>query len=194
MKKILRVMAIVVLALSLGTAAASAQTGTIDNTGPDSVNKIKFSNRHDTDLNNRTKIRVRNDNPQVAQSGDVSVNHNTTGGGAASGAAANDGLLRVAGAVDNTGSSAAALANGEGEGDPEGTVTNTGPDSINKIKFENKNYVDVANKTRIDVRNNNDQYAKSGDVCVEDNTTAGDATSGDASNISTVDLNFTVTN
>jgi hypothetical protein len=193
MKKILRVMAIVVLALSLGTAAASAQTGTIGTTGPDSVNKIKFSNRHDVDLNNRTKIKVRNTNPQVAQSGDVGVSHNTTGGSAASGAAANDGLLRVAGAVDNSGSSAAALANQNG-GDPTGSIENTGPDSTNKVLFENKNYVDVANKTRIDVRNNNDQYAKSGDVCVEDNTTAGDAVSGDASNISTVDLNFTVTN
>jgi hypothetical protein len=193
MKKILRLLAIAVLALSLGTAGASAATGDIFNTGPDSYNKIEFENRHDVDVNNRTRANINNNNPQYAETGEAKVNHNTTGGDATSGEATNDSLLRVAGSVDNTASSLAALE-GASNGDDSASIEQTGPDSYNKVEFENKTYVDVNNKTSLNVNNNNPQTAVSGDARVEDNTTGGDATSGDACNISTVDVSFEVNN
>lgn len=195
MKKLLRLAALSVMALSLTTGVAAANSGTVLDTGPDSYNKIEFENRSKTRLENNNRVRVYNNNPQSAYSGDARVRHNTTGGDATSGDATNDSLLRATVRLNNSSSSSAALNNGCGcEGASTGHIENTGPDSYNKIEFADSSYVSVQNNNDVKVENNNSQYASTGDAKVSDNTTGGDATSGSASNISTNETTIEVTN
>lgn len=194
--KLLRAAAVTVLGLSLGAGVASAAPGdaTIENTGPDSYNSVRYESDRDVDVDNDTDLRVRNHNPQRASSGDATVRHNTTGGDASTGAASNDSLLRVNASVDNSSSSAAALGGGNGGGSWSGTIDTTGPDSTNRITFDSDVDIDVDNDTDINVSNYNHQSAYSGDARVSGNTTGGNATTGDASNISTTDVILNVTN
>jgi len=64
-------------------------TGTINNTGPDSDNKVKSESKVEVDIDNDNNIHVYNNNDQVAKSGDAEVRHNTTGGDASSGSVTN---------------------------------------------------------------------------------------------------------
>lgn len=73
-----------------GAAGGSgSNSGTINNTGPDSENKVEFESRVDVDVDNDNDVRIDNDNDQTARSGDAEVRHNTTGGGATSGNVSN---------------------------------------------------------------------------------------------------------
>lgn len=193
MKKIVRIAALSVMALSLTGGVAAAQSGSIGTTGPDSTNVIKHKNRDTRKVRNNNALFVVNYNPQDAQTGRARVNHNTTAGDATSGDATNDSLLRARVDVDNSGSSRAALSGGSA-GNNTGTINNTGPDSYNKIKFDNKSTVKVTNNNLVGVVNVNEQKAKSGNANVSGNTTGGDATSGNASNVSTNETTITVTN
>jgi hypothetical protein len=63
-----------------------------------------------------------------------------------------------------------------------GTIDTTGPDSTNTIRSDSSYRADVDNDNHLSVRNDNNQDAWTGDARAVDNTTAGDATSGDAMN------------
>lgn len=193
MKKIVKIAALSVMALSLTGGVAAAHSGTIGTTGPDSVNKIEQKSRSSRDLENNNAVFAVNYNPQDARTGRARVSHNTTGGDATSGDAKNDSLLRARVTVSNSGSNSAALGSGA-SGSNSGTINNTGPDSYNKIKFENSSRVKVTNNNLVGVVNVNEQKAKSGSARVSGNTTGGDATSGDASNISTNETTISITN
>lgn len=193
MKKIVRVAALSVMTLGLTGGVAAAHSGSIGTTGPDSVNKIEHRNRTTRNLENNNAVFAVNYNPQAARTGRARVSHNTTGGDATSGDATNDSLLRAKVSVSNSGSNSAALNSGSA-GTNTGTINNTGPDSVNKIKFHNTSTVNVTNNNLVGVVNVNEQKAKSGSARVSGNTTGGDATSGDASNISTNETTITVTN
>src|SRR4051812_37185193 len=78
--------------------------------------------------------------------------------------------------------------------DNSGTIDTTGPDSSNVIKATTTNKLTVKNDNDLKVKNDNDQWAKTGKAEVEDNTTGGDATSGDASNDNSTDVSVTVDN
>lgn len=194
--KLLRVAAITVFGLSLGAGVASAAPGdaTIDNTGPDSYNTVRFETDRDVDVDNDNEVRVRNYNPQTASSGDARVRHNTTGGDATSGDAENDSLMRVRASIDNSSATAAALGGGDDNGSWSGSISDTGPDSTNRITFDSDVDVDVDNDNDVSVSNHNSQSAHTGDASVSDNTTGGDATTGSASNISTTDVTIEITN
>ncbi len=193
MKKIVRIAALSVMALSLTGGVAAAHSGSIGTTGPDSVNKIEHKNRSTRNVDNNNALFVVNYNPQEARTGRARVSHNTTGGDATSGDATNDSLLRARVTVNNSGSNSAALGSGS-SGNNSGTISKTGPDSYNTIKFENSSYVRVTNNNLVGVVNVNEQKAKSGSARVSGNTTGGDATSGDASNISTNETTISITN
>ena len=64
-------------------------TGTISDTGPQSVNKITTTNTNTTTVNNNNDVKVINSNDQSASSGDAKVNDNTNAGGANSGNTSN---------------------------------------------------------------------------------------------------------
>lgn len=195
MKKLLRLAALSAVAFSLTTGVAAANSGSISDTGPDSINKVKFENRSKVRLENTNRVRVQSNSAQSAFTGDARVTHNTTGGSARTGDAANDNLVRATVSSNNSNSSSAALENGCGcLGSSSGTIDNTGPDSVNKITFADNSSVKVKNTNNVSVQSNSAQTATSGDAKVSDNTTGGDATSGNASNINTTELTFTSVN
>ena len=69
---------------------ALAATGTISDTGPDSTNKIEFSNTAKCEITNHNNISTSNSTTQNAKSGDVDVSGNTNAGGAGWNAGWND--------------------------------------------------------------------------------------------------------
>lgn len=193
MKKLVRLAAVSVMAFSFTTGVAAANAGSIDTTGPDSVAKVKSYNANVRRAENNTNVKVKNNNWQHAHTGDASVRHNTTGGAAVSGDAVNDALSRSNIKVNNSGASATAFGGGSSEAQA-GHIKNTGPGSYAKVESVNKNYAAVENNTNAYVQNNNWQKATSGDAKVSGNTTAGDAVSGNATNISTNETTLEITN
>ena len=81
---------------ALGDPSAS-----IDTTGPDSRNEVKFENHVSTNVDNYNNVSVRNNNDQRASTGDASVYDNTTGGNATSGSASNSNSSSVTLSVTN---------------------------------------------------------------------------------------------
>lgn len=75
-----------------------------------------------------------------------------------------------------------------------GTISNTGPDSYNKVKSESTHKVKVKNNNNLNVNNSNSQTAYTGDAKVKHNTTGGDATTGDAMNTNSLSVSATVNN
>lgn len=72
-----------------GAGGGGESSGTIEQTGPRSTNKITIEDTTDVRINNDNNIRVYNDNNQRASSGDARVSGNTTGGDATTGNATN---------------------------------------------------------------------------------------------------------
>lgn len=187
----------VAVASSLSIAAAGltglAGASSIENTGPDSWNKVKSSNYMTTELVNTNAVTVGNNNSQDATSGDAKVKHNTTGGDATSGDAANDNEFAADLSVDNGG--AWGMGCGcDGAADFHGTIDTTGPDSHNVIEYKNKVEVSVVNNNIVNVNNNNSQSSSTGDASVYGNTTGGNATSGSASNSNHSSVTLSISN
>lgn len=183
------------LGLVVGLAGfAGAASGTIGTTGPDSHNEIMSESHYELDVENDNDIKLDNKNHQDASSGYTEVSDNTTGGDATSGDGANDNSVDAMIEIDN--SQSAGVLNGVGSGSEHntGSISNTGPDSENEIKFENKVEIDVDNDNNIRVYNNNHQVAESGAAVVKHNTTGGDATSGSVTNTSSSTFTVRVTN
>ena len=67
----------------------SNHSGTINNTGPDSYNKVEFKSSNYVNVSNNYTVSVSNSNTQNASSGRATVSGNTTGGSATSGDATN---------------------------------------------------------------------------------------------------------
>jgi len=61
-------------------------------------------------------------------------------------------------------------------------ISNTGPESVNKITSEVKNNISVANNNNICVTNTNNQTASTGNATVNDNTHADSSDTGNATN------------
>lgn len=66
------------------------------------------------------------------------------------------------------------------------SIGTTGPDSTNTIETKEKNKWTVKNNNNLSLDSSAKQTADTGSAKVKDNTTGGDATSGDASNDNTV--------
>lgn len=193
-KKILHGFAAMVLVLGLGAGVVAAQSGDIDTTGPDSTNKIEFENEHETDLENKTEFELDVENDQEAKSGEAKTMKNTEAGDAETGDAENMFSLAVSGEVDNRNSNSAALEACGCDSDSDASIERTGPDSYNKVEFDNKYEVKVENETELKFDIDNKQEAKSGDATVYRNTEGGDATTGNASNSSSIEIDFVVRN
>lgn len=74
-------------------AMSAPQSGSFNGenntTGPDSYNVVKSTTTSHVDVTNNNDISINNSNTQSAYSGDATVEHNTTGGSATTGDAAN---------------------------------------------------------------------------------------------------------
>ncbi len=194
MKRILKALAAGFSSVFLATGVlVGAQSGMIDTTGPDSQNEIKFENKYKYEVENDTDVDADVKIDQDADTGNAWVKHNTSGGDAETGDAENDSNVEATLEVDNSSSSAAGVC-GCDMGDSEASIEMTGPDSHNLVKFNNDTKIEIKNKTDLDFDVDVDQDADSGDAKVWGNTTGGSATTGSASNTSSVVLNFSVTN
>lgn len=182
------------LGLVLGLSGfAGAMSGTIDTTGPDSTNRVRHSWDSRVAVQNHNMVRAGNHNSQQSSSGEAEVEHNTTGGSAKSGNAANTNTLKASVSVDNSGAGAAATTMPGGTRST-GDISNTGPDSTNVVRTSVRNEVQIMNKNCISIENTNSQTAVSGDAEVEGNTTGGNATSGNATNTNSTTLAFEISN
>lgn len=181
------------LMMGLTGGVVGAQTASIETTGPDSYNKIKQIWERKVRVKNDNNVHVSNHNHQYASSGDAKVEHNTTGGDATSGDSMNENTFELDASISNTGASATG-SGGAGAGSWDAKIKETGPDSYNKIVMKNSSSTYVRNYNDVCVSNYNSQTAKSGDAKVEDNTTGGDATSGDAINTNSTSVNVNIRN
>lgn len=185
------------LGLVLGmTGVASAMGGSNTGTGPDSYNSVKNKTDVRARVTNNNDISARNTNYQSARTGSAGVYHNTTGGGASTGDAANANSLSASVHVDNTGvvDAAADAASALPSASQSGTNSNTGPDSTNVVRNTVDAHVTVTNNNDLHVSNSSSQTASSGSATVAGNTTGGSASTGDASNTNSSTINFTVSN
>ncbi len=183
--------------VSFAALASAAPGSTIGTTGPDSYNKVKNTSSQSLVVRNTNDIGVRNTNHQNSWSGEATVVHNTTGGNATSGNASNANALSVSATVNNAATTApavAAVAVNNVVNDATSAITQTGPDSTNKVENTTTSKVYIHNDNDLSVDNSNCQMAKSGDATVTDNTTGGSATSGNVSNTNTTTVSFNVSN
>ncbi|HET8884460.1 MAG TPA: hypothetical protein VFM68_03240 [Candidatus Saccharimonadales bacterium] len=188
--------AVLSLGLVIGLSGfAGATRATIDTTGPDSDNTIRSSTSQRVDVENDNDLDVENDNEQSAWTGEAEVEHNTTGGDAETGDAANHNDFAVSASIDNSASVAAMNhMGGNGGGDDHAVIENTGPDSDNHVVIEKRSTVEIDNDNNVDITNTNDQYASSGDAEVEGNTTGGNAVTGNASNTNSTSVKLHIKN
>jgi hypothetical protein len=177
----------------VGVAAASTASIT-GPTGPHSHNSVTVNNGMNVKVTNRNTTGVLNFNAQGASTGDVSAKENTTVDDLSSGSASNSNSTATDVTIDNSGSSSCGCT-GFGSGDNDASITGpTGPNSTNTVKINNDNKLTISNTNKTDVYNVNLQWAQSGDVKANDNTTVGGLSSGDASNDNTTTTSVSVTN
>ena len=184
------------MVMGFAALAGASPMSTIDTTGPDSINKVKNSVWVDVDVTNHNNLSASNYNHQSAWTGDAKVSGNTTGGSASSGNATNHTSFNASATVNNSGASGAlhSALSGVLGGGGSSSISNTGPDSVNKVTNKTNVDVDINNTNTLTVTNKNYQTATSGDATVKHNTTGGSATTGNASNTSNTTATFNVTN
>jgi hypothetical protein len=191
--KILRYAAISLATLGVGMGVAAADSASIDTTGPHSRNNVDIDNNNQATLDNNNRLRVNNDVDQHASSGDARVSNNTNGGSAQSGDATNDNSLDTSVSVSN-GNGGGNWSDFFGSGGTDASIGTTGPNSNNRIDVDNRNTLRITNTNNVNVRNDVDQRATSGDARVSNNTFGGDATSGDASNTNSTTTSVDISN
>ena len=99
--------------------AASADSASLQTTGPNSDNGVSISNNNKTDITNTNNVQLVNVNEQYASSGDVSAKSNTAvEGGLGSGSAMNNNTTNNEIAINNEGISPLPGTPGSGAGNP----------------------------------------------------------------------------
>lgn len=191
MYKLLRYAAIGIASLGLSVGVVSASSGTIGTTGPDSSNWVQFNNNQNYNRNNLNSASVLNDNLQQSSTGNASVRHNTTGGGAMTGSASNANTANTALSVNNVSASAGSPWVG---GSDTASINLTGPNSSNWAQFNNNVNSTITNSNCITVSNVNTQSSHSGNASVHGNTTGGSASSGNANNTNSTSTTVSITN
>ena len=164
------------LAATIGVGAV--QAASIHETGPGSVNKIVIGDRSSVRESNSTSVNVSNSNHQSASTGNAIVRGNTRGGNATSGNASNSNSESTSVSVKTS----APVVSVAPMSSDNASISDTGPDSVNKIVVSDRSSVVESNSTSVNVSNSNDQSARSGNAIVARNTFGGSATSGDARN------------
>lgn len=169
--------------------ATNVPTVTISLTGPDSTNTASNASSSTTKATNTNNQGITNNVAATAQSGDATVSQNTTAGNATSGQAAthitafnltgsnvigNNAILVF---VNVLGSWVGMIVNA-----PPGTTAAGlgGGISSNSNSTQPNTNTSIDNQNNAQINNNIHVAAQSGDATVTRNTTAGDATSGDA--------------
>lgn len=183
MKKMLTLAGVSVMALSLGTGVASAHEGGV--TGPASSYNVDIRERLEKRLNNENEVEVESETEQRAVSGDAVVRFNTIGGdgGASTGDAENESFTGVEVVVENDTDLGGDVDFGS-DGWDFGGVDITGPGSETSFDYRKSVDLRVVNENEVEVENETEQRAVSGDATVRFNTIGGGAHTGDARNVS----------
>src|SRR3989344_4630494 len=172
-----------------GWEGAGASSLTLDLTGENTVTGSDSENENEFDIESEYEVDIDND-AEVdnefevdIQTGDNDIERNTTVDGVTTG----DGHVMIgAETIVNSGGSMAG-GNGGGVGGTAHFVNDTtGSDSENENELDLEHEVDIEIDNDAEVNNEADVEVNSGDNDVEDNTTVGDITTGDAH----VELNF----
>lgn len=110
----------------LGAGVAFADEATINETGPDSTNKIKIEYSSNLNVNNTNTVTVTNNNKQSATSGNAYVANNTTGGNATSGNASNANSTSTTVTIGNEVPGGGGSGSGGGQGSGGGAGSGSG--------------------------------------------------------------------
>ena len=171
-----------------------------NNIGPNANVAVNNNKNNNLDVNVNNNTAINNDINVVAQTGDATVSHNTTGGDATTGDA--NAFVNIINMINSSINSGAAFMGtlniyGDFDGDilfPQGAldtlIASTGPDSSVDVNNQQNNNVDATINNNTAINNNIHATATSGDATVSHNTTGGDATSG-AANSKVTMLNLT---
>lgn len=162
----------------------------IASTGPSSNNQISGQDNDSLDVSVDRNNRINNDVVTDATTGNATVANNTSGGSATTGRANNNiTLLNLTGKKVVAKNAVLVFVNVLGKwvglimDAPAGSyaVAATGPNSNNTINADNNQDVDIGISENNEINNNVNVAAHSGDATVDNNTSGGDAQSGDAS-------------
>jgi len=177
------------------TGNNSSNTGgaSVGNTGPNSNNTINNNQNNNGTLTLSNNATITNGINSTSNSGNAIVQGNTQGGSASTGdaeAIANILNLLQSSWDPSKGDIATFNADiydhyGDLLFDPS-TVLSTGPNSQNSINSNKNNNLDVTIQNDGRIVNNVDLTANSGDAKVANNTTGGDATTGDANAVANI--------
>ncbi len=188
-------------AVIAGDSVVPCAPSSIANTGPDSTNTIVDATSSTTDLNNTTNAGLNNQLGSTAVSGDATVASNTHGGSAVSGSAGamanvvncimvatNVNVLCNALQAAATPNGAVATFTADINGDVQGNLI-IDPSQLqpasNAPALDN-GALTINNETNGQINNDIKLTAASGNAAVAKNTTAGSATSGNATAIANV--------
>lgn len=170
-----------------GAAHATSEGGsgnhqaTIHLTGPSSTNSIRLDNGSHNSSVASNHVQAQNLSQQAARTGEVELSHNTNAGGnGGSGDAVNQNDTSNNVAIHNM--SAGSQGQMSTGGSNTASISLTGPDSTNQIKFNDHHSTSQATQNVVSTTNASSQSASSGDVTLSHNTVAGGASSGDAYN------------
>lgn len=149
----------------------------------------------EVELTNDNEVNFENYSRQFAMTGDVEVEENTTASNIGTGGAENANELGAEIEISNADSSVAALAPIEQENNLDDLLDwQLATEGEGQVEVVTTSEVEVVNDNDINVMNIVKQTALSGDVEVTENTTAGSAISGDASNFNSVSMSFKIAN
>ena len=187
------VLATVVMATFGISGFVSADT--ITNTGPNSTNRISNTAQADCRVNNVNNVNVNSTNDQKAKTGNAKATHNTTAGDATTGNANNQNDITVKGSIDNSQAATDCVCVAVPVVDEmTAEISTTGPSSSNVITTDTTTKTDITNTNNVQISNTNHQVATTGDAIVSDNTTGGNATTGDANNHNSAGFLLNLTN
>lgn len=159
------------------------------NSGPSSTNNITSTNDNNLNINVKDNVDIVNDINLDVKSGDATVSRNTNAGDVTTGdATAVANLINMINSSISAGQSFMGNINilGSLDGDlllPPGLMamlSNTGANSNNNISNNNTNNTILNSERNIDIANNFNLNAQSGEANVSSNTNAGSALTGSA--------------
>ncbi len=166
----------------------------INNTGPNSTNKVVVTDKLYCTQKNNNVVGVENTTGQTSKTGKAKVKNNTTAGGATTGAAGNTNTTTGAVTVTND-SAALGCDNSSSPVDlSDARIRDTGRRSLNVISSTQITSLKVVNNNTVGISNTTLQGSYSGNATVQGNTTGGSATSGNSTNSNSSSFTINISN
>lgn len=173
----------------------TAVTGTAFVTGNTNVNNCAHLRRNKLAFVSPHKMHNLMANRPISNQhrsfGGVANNTSHQGGGAITGNASNFNATEANVNITNVAPTSLS-SNSDATG--SSTISNTGPHSFNLISSSSSSNVETTNTNNVDIMSTNNQTAVSGNATVSGNTRGGSATTGDATNTNSTDIEVAIAN